>query len=122
MIDIQNYNNNNIFAKILRNEIPSKKVFENDDVYAFEDINPQAPVHVVIIPKKEFCSLNDFSSNASDETIIAMMRSIKKIADILELNNGYRIISNVGQVGGQEVPHFHIHILGGASLGRIISS
>ncbi len=122
MIDIQNYNNNNIFAKILRNEIPSKKVFENEDVYAFEDINPQAPVHVVIIPKKEFCSLNDFSSNASDETIIAMMRSIKKIADILELNNGYRIISNVGQEGGQEVPHFHIHILGGASLGRIISS
>jgi histidine triad (HIT) family protein len=122
MIDIQNYNNNNIFAKILRNEIPSKKVFENDDVYAFKDINPQAPVHVVIIPKKEFCSLNDFSSNASDKTIIAIMRSINEIADILELNDGYRIISNVGKVGGQEVPHFHIHMLGGTSLGRIIGS
>ena len=122
MIDIDNYNDNNIFAKILRNQIPSKKVFENDAVYAFKDINPQAPVHVVIIPKKEFCSLNDFSSNASDETIIAMMRSIRKIAEILKLNDGYRIISNVGKTGGQEVPHFHIHMLGGMQLGKIIGS
>ncbi len=122
MIDIQNYNDKNIFAKILRNEIPSKKVFENNDVYAFKDINPQAPIHVVIIPKKKFCSLNDFSSSASDETIIAMMRAIRKIAEILDLKDGYRIISNVGLFGGQEVPHFHIHLLGGRPLGRIISS
>jgi len=122
MIDIHNYDHNNIFAKILRNQIPSKKVFENDAVYAFKDINPQAPVHVVIIPKKEFCSLNDFSSNASDETIITLIRSIRKIAEILKLNDGYRIISNVGKTGGQEVPHFHIHMLGGMQLGKIIGS
>ena len=122
MINIQNYDDKNIFARILRNEIPSKKVFENDDVYAFKDINPQAPVHVIIIPKKKFCSLNDFSSNACDKTIIAMVKSIKEIAEMLDLKDGYRVISNVGLFGGQEVPHFHIHMLSGKPLGRIVAS
>ena len=122
MVDIENYDSENIFARILRNEVPSQKVFENDEVYAFKDIHPQAPVHVIIIPKKKFCSFDDFSLEASDKTIVEMMRSIEKIAKILKLDNGYRIISNIGKAGGQEVPHFHIHLLGGKQLGRIVGS
>ena len=121
MIDIKNYNKDNVFGKILRKEIPSDPVYETDEVYAFKDINPQAPIHVVIIPKKEYCSFDDFSRNSRDKTILAMIRSISNIADILNLKEGYRIISNIGDFGGQEVPHFHIHILGGKKLGKIIS-
>ena len=121
MIDIANYNKNNIFGKILRKEIPSDPVYETEEIYAFKDINPQAPIHVVIIPKKEFCSFDDFSKNSGEKTILEMVRSIAIIADVLKLKNGYRIISNIGDFGGQEVPHFHIHILGGKRLGRIIA-
>ncbi len=122
MIDIKNYNPNNVFAKILRNDLPSQKIYENDEIYAFKDINPQAPIHIIIIPKKDFCSLNDFCSSANDKSIVAMIKSIRKIAEILNLEDGYRIISNIGHYGGQEVPHFHIHLLGGKKLGSIISS
>ena len=121
MIDIANYNKNNIFGKILRKEIPSDPVYETEEIYAFKDINPQAPIHVVIIPKKEFCSFDDFSKNSCEKTILEMVRSIAIIADVLKLKNGYRIISNIGDFGGQEVPHFHIHMLGGKKLGRIIA-
>ncbi len=111
-----------MFAKILRKELPSRAVYENEEIYAFKDVNPQAPIHVIIIPKKNFCSLDDFSSSASDETILSMIKSIKKIAEILELEDGYRIISNIGHYGGQEVPHFHFHLLGGKKLGNILST
>ena len=115
------YDRENIFAKILRGEIPCEIVYEDDHVLAFEDINPQAPIHVVIIPKKEYCSFDDFSRSSGEKTILAMIRSIAIIADILKLKKGYRIISNIGDFGGQEIPHFHIHILGGKRLGRIIA-
>ena len=121
MIDITNYNKNNVFGKILRKEIPSDPVYETEEIYAFNDINPQAPVHVIIIPKKEFCSFDDFSRNSGEKMILEMVRSIAIIAEVLELKNGYRIISNIGDFGGQEVPHFHIHMLGGKRLGRIIA-
>ena len=120
MIDIEKYNHNNIFAKVLRKEIPSELVYEDQDVYAFKDINPQAPIHVLIIPKKEFCSLDDFCSKANEKIVLSFMRSIGKVAKILDLKDGYRVISNVGHFGGQEVPHFHIHLLGGKALGKLI--
>ena len=113
MVDIKNYNSENIFAKILRNEIPSEKVFENDDVYAFNDINPQAKIHVLIIPKSSYCSFIDFSENASPDEQANFYRSILEIATKLGINNGYRLITNVGLDGGQEVPHFHFHLLSG---------
>ena len=119
MIDIKNYDKKNIFAKILRGELPSEKVFENDEVFAFKDINPIAPVHVLIIPKKPFCSFDDFSVNADEKTLVSLIRSIEKIASKLNLDNGYRIISNIGHWGGQEVPHFHFHLLGGKKLKNI---
>ncbi len=120
MIDIDKYDDNNIFSKILNREIPSTPIFEDEHVYAFEDINPQAPVHILIIPKKKFCSLRDFTSKADDLTFLAVMRSIDKIANKLNLEDGYRVISNIGKIGGQEVPHFHIHLLGGKNLGKIL--
>ena len=83
MIDIKNYDNDNIFSKILNKTIPSKKIYEDEKVLAFEDINPQAPIHVLVIPKEKFCSLNDFCLNASNETISEFIRSIEKIAKIL---------------------------------------
>ena len=121
MIDIKNYDKDNVFGKILRKEIPSDPVYETEEIYAFKDINPQAPIHVVIIPKREFCSFDDFSRNSGEKTILEMIRSIAIIADVLKLKNGYRIISNIGDFGGQEVPHFHIHLLGGKKLGRIVA-
>ena len=120
MINISKYNENNIFAKILRKEIPSECVYENDDVYAFKDINPQAPTHILIIPKERFCSFSDFCLKADDKTISNVIRSIEKIATRLELKEGYRVITNIGAMGGQEVPHLHFHLLGGKNLGKII--
>ena len=120
MIDIIKYDSENIFAKILRNEMPCEKVFENEKVLAFKDINPQAEIHIIVIPKEKFCSFNDFSQKASNETIISLNRSIGEIANTLSLKDGYRIICNVGIHGGQEVPHLHFHILAGQSLGKLI--
>ena len=122
MIDIKNYNNENIFAKILRHEIPSKKVFENDVVYAFEDINPQAPIHILVIPKKPFCSFTDFSEKADEKFIFQFIRSINLIVKKLELKEGYRLITNIGKHGGQEVPHLHFHLLSGKPIGRMVSA
>ena len=122
MIDIINYDNDNIFAKILRQEIPSKKVFENKYVYAFEDINPQAPIHILIIPKKSFCSFTDFSKKADSKFIFEFIKSIDLIAEKLELKEGYRLITNIGKHGGQEVPHFHFHLLSGRPIGKMVST
>ena len=120
MIDIKNYDTQNIFAKIIRKEIPSEKIYENESVYAFKDINPQAPVHILVVPKKNFCSFDDFTENADNKTILEFFKSMKNIIKNQKLTNGYRIISNIGSDGGQEVPHLHFHILGGKPLGRLM--
>ena len=117
------YDQDNIFAKILRGEIPCDKVFEDEYVLAFNDIQPQAPYHVLVIPKGAYVSLDDFSENASNEEISAFVRALGKIGRDLGLSeSGYRILSNIGQNGGQEVPHLHVHLVGGKRLGRMLPS
>ena len=120
MVDIRKYNNENIFAKILNGEIPCDKVFENEYVLGFKDINPQAPIHIVVIPKEKFCSFEDFSKHAPSNILTSLIRSIGEIAEKMSLEEGYRIICNTGNNGGQEVPHIHFHLLGGKRLGKII--
>lgn len=115
------YDTNNIFAKILRGEIPCKKVFENEHALAFHDIHPQAPVHVLVIPKGAYVSMDDFSATAKDEEITGFFRAVGEVARMLKIDqSGYRLLANHGQNGGQEVPHFHVHLFGGARLGRMI--
>ncbi|MGH1479613.1 MAG: histidine triad nucleotide-binding protein [Geminicoccales bacterium] len=115
------YDNDNIFAKILRGEIPCSKVFENDLVLAFNDINPMAPVHVLVIPKGAYVSMDDFTAKASGAEIEAFFRAVGEVARQLGVaENGYRVIANTGQHGHQEVPHLHVHIFGGAQLGSMI--
>ena len=121
MIDIENYNVNNIFAKILRKELPSKKVYEDEYTFAFEDISPQAPIHILIIPKKSFCSFDDFIQKADDVFILGFIKSIKQIKKSLKIKNGYRLITNVGLDGGQEVPHLHFHLLSGDFSKKLVS-
>ncbi len=117
------YDPNNIFAKILRGEIPCKKVFEDTHVLAFHDINPQTPVHVLVIPKGAYVSSDDFGATASDAEIAAFMRAVSKIArDLGIADKGYRILANHGVDANQEVPHFHVHIFGGRKLGRMVSA
>jgi histidine triad (HIT) family protein len=115
------YDDNNIFARILRGEIPSKTVFENEWAFAFHDINPQAPVHVLIIPRGKYCSFADFSAQASEAEIVGFIRAVGVVARQLGLEPpGYRILANLGEHGGQEVPHFHVHLFGGRPLGRMV--
>jgi len=115
------YDDSNIFARILRGEIPSKPVFENEWALAFHDINPQAPLHILIIPKGPYCSFADFSANATDAEIGGFMRAVGAVAKQLGLEApGYRLLANMGEHGGQEVPHFHVHLFGGQPLGRMI--
>ena len=117
----ETYDPNNIFARILRKEIPCKKVFEDDHVLAFNDINPQAPVHVLVIPKGAYVSLDDFSARASDAEIAALMRAVGAIARQLGLDeSGYRFLGNTGANAHQEVPHLHIHLFGGRMLGPML--
>jgi len=115
------YDKDNIFAKILRGEIPCNKVYENDHVLAFRDVNPQAPVHVLIIPKGAYLSSTEFSQRASDAEIAGFTRAIAEVArreGVAE--SGYRLIANAGANGHQEVPHFHMHLLGGRRMGRMV--
>ena len=115
------YDPNNTFAKILRGDIPCTKVYEDDYVLAFNDINPAAPVHVLVIPKGAYTSIVDFTGNASDQEIVAFFRAVGKISQDLGLHlQGFRSIANTGLNSGQEVPHFHMHLLGGKSLGPMI--
>jgi diadenosine tetraphosphate (Ap4A) HIT family hydrolase len=115
------YDPTNIFAKILRGEIPCKKVYEDEFSLAFYDINPLAPTHVLVIPKGPYCDQDAFSSQASEQEIVGLIRAIGKVAELTGLSNeGYRLISNCGVNGGQEVPHYHIHLLGGGKIGRMI--
>ncbi|MBV9252367.1 MAG: histidine triad nucleotide-binding protein [Acetobacteraceae bacterium] len=117
------YDETNIFAKILRGEIPSKKVYEDEWALAFHDIHPQAPVHVLILPKGKYCSFADFSANASAEEIAGLMRAIGKVAKDLGVEaGGYRVLTNMGGDSGQEVPHLHFHLFAGRKLGRMLAS
>jgi diadenosine tetraphosphate (Ap4A) HIT family hydrolase len=115
------YDRNNIFAKILRGEIPCKKIYEDNFALAFDDITPAAPVHVLVIPKTEYVSLQDFAAHASPEMVRGFFESVTKVAAQLGLDKtGYRIISNHGADASQTVHHFHVHILGGKSLGKLL--
>lgn len=118
----QPYDDSNIFARILRGELPSKKVYEDDHVLAFHDINPLAPVHILVIPKGPYVSWDDFTEKASDAEIAAFVRASGKIArDENLVERGYRVLANTGLRGGQEVPHLHLHIFGGAPLGPMLA-
>ena len=116
------YDPDNIFAKILRGEIPCNKVFEDEWALAFHDIAPQAPVHILVVPKGEWVSWDDFSTAASAEQIAGFVRAVGHVARSNGLvEPGYRLLANVGGDGGQEVPHLHVHVFGGRPLGRMIS-
>ncbi len=116
------YDNNNIFAKILRGEIPCDPLIDNDHVLAFRDITPQAPVHVLVIPKGSYISIEDFSAKATSEEITAFHRAVAQIIQDENLSAmGFRVIANAGAHGGQEVPHYHLHILGGEPLGSMLA-
>lgn len=115
------YDPANIFARILRGEIPCRKVHEDAFALAFHDINPQAPVHVLVIPKGPYVSHADFTATATEAEIAGFWRAVGKVARDLGLEDaGYRILSNMGADAGQEVPHFHVHIFGGRRLGRMV--
>jgi histidine triad (HIT) family protein len=116
------YDDTNVFARILRGEIPSKKVFENDWAFAFHDISPQAPTHVLVIPKGRYVSVADFSARASEAEIAGFIRAVGQIAHDLGLEApGYRILANMGDDAGQEVPHFHVHLFAGRPLGPMLA-
>ncbi len=116
------YDAQNVFARILRGEIPCRRVFEDEHVLAFHDIRPLAPVHVLVIPKQPYVSFADFSARASDAEITGFTRALGRIAATLGLEEqGYRVLSNMGLDAGQEVPHFHVHLFGGAPLGPMLA-
>ena len=118
----QPYDDNNIFAKILRGEIPSTPVYEDEYAFAFPDINPQAPTHILVIPKGRYVSWDDFSANASDAEIAGFVRAVGKIAREAGLvEPGYRLLANTGPNSHQEVPHLHVHIFGGRPLGPMLA-
>lgn len=116
------YDDDNIFAKVLRGEIPSAKVYEDEWAYAFEDIAPQAKNHTLVIPKGKYVSWDDFTAKASDAEIAGFVRAVGKVArDKGLVEPGYRLLVNLGQHGGQEIPHLHVHLFGGEPLGRMIA-
>ena len=115
------YDHNNIFAKILRGEIPCEKVYEDDDTLAFMDVMPRSDGHVLVIPKGPYCSFADFSALAPEAEIAGFFKAVGIVAKDLGLEApGYRMLANMGEHSGQEVPHFHVHLFGGRPLGRMI--
>ena len=119
------YDNENIFAKILKGEIPCDKIYEDEFVLAFNDIRPQAPLHILIIPKGKYIDINDFSKNARDNEVLGLNKAIAIVAEKLKISeesggNGYRLISNTGFDSHQEVPHLHFHLLAGRQLGPML--
>ena len=118
------YDEKNIFAKILRSEIPCKKIYEDEFVLSFYDINPQKKIHALIIPKGKYINLDDFNNKASDKEIIGLIKGIsivaKKLGISSEVSKGYRTLSNISEHGGQEVPHLHFHMFGGESIGKMV--
>ncbi len=116
------YDDSNIFAKILRGEIPAKTVMESDHSLAFHDIHPLSPIHVLVIPKGAYVSWDDFAAKAPDAEITDFTRTIGAVAKAVGADaQGYRLLSNIGKRGGQEVPHLHVHIFGGAPLGPMLA-
>ena len=118
------YDKNNIFAKILRKEIPCKIIFENDHVLSFHDINPQKKVHALVIPKGDYLNLDDFNNRATDQEIVALSKAITEVSKILGISvdtgKGYRALTNLDEHGGQEVPHLHFHLFGGEKVGKMV--
>ena len=115
------YDDSNIFARILRGEIPCRKVFENEWALAFHDINPQAPLHVLVIPKGRYISFADFAAIAGEAEIAGFIRAVGEVARDLGLDDpGYRLLANMGEHSGQEVPHLHVHLFGGRALGPML--
>jgi diadenosine tetraphosphate (Ap4A) HIT family hydrolase len=116
------YDDSNIFARILRGELPANKVYEDEQVLAFNDIHPLTPTHILVIPKGPYVSWDDFSEKASDAEIAGLVRAVGKIAREAGLvEPGYRVLANVGVHSGQEVPHLHLHIFGGRPLGPMLA-
>ena len=118
------YDNNNIFAKILRGEIPCKKIYEDDFVLSFYDINPQKKIHALVIPIGKYVDLDDFSQNASSDEIVGLLKGINIVANKLgistENGKGYRALANISENGGQDVPHLHFHLFGGEKVGKMV--
>ena len=118
------YDDNNIFAKILRGEIPCDKIYEDDFVLSFYDINPQKKIHALVIPKGKYVDLDDFSLNASSEEIVGLLKGINAVAKKLRISvdtgKGYRALTNISENGGQEVPHLHFHLFGGEKVGKMV--
>jgi len=118
------YDDNNIFAKILRGEIPCNKIYEDEFVLSFHDINPQKKVHALIIPKGKYVDFDDFSQNASTEEMAGLLKGIntvaKKLGISVDTGKGYRVLANISEDGGQEVPHLHFHLFGGEKIGRMV--
>ena len=119
-----NYDSSNIFAKILRGEIPCNKIYEDDFVLSFHDINPQKKIHALVIPKGKYIDLDDFSLKATPEEMVGLIKGInivaKKLGISTEVGKGYRALANISDDGGQEVPHLHFHLFGGEKLGKMV--
>ena len=118
------YDDNNIFAKILRGEISCKKIYEDDHVLSFHDVNPQKKIHALLIPKGKYVDLDDFALNASSEEIVGLLKGIntvaKKLGISVDTGKGYRVLANISEHGGQEVPHLHFHLFGGEKIGKMV--
>tara|TARA_B100001142_G_scaffold214037_1_gene212104 strand:+ start:2096 stop:2461 length:366 start_codon:yes stop_codon:yes gene_type:complete len=118
------YDDNNIFAKILRGEIPCEKIYEDDYVLSFYDINPQKKIHALVIPKGKYVDLDDFSINASSNEMVGLLKGINTVAKKLKISvdtgKGYRALANISEHGGQEVPHLHFHLFGGEIIGKMV--
>ena len=119
-----NYDSSNIFAKILRGEIPCNKIYEDDFVLSFYDINPQKKIHALVIPKGKYIDLDDFSLKATPEEMVGLIKGInivaKKLGISTEVGKGYRALANISDDGGQEVPHLHFHLFGGEKVGKMV--
>jgi len=119
------YDVDNIFAKILRGEIHCNKIYEDDFILSFHDINPQKKIHALVIPKGKYIDLDDFSLNASSEEMVGLIKGInivaKKLGISTDLGKGYRALTNVSDDGGQEVPHLHFHLFGGEKVGKMVA-
>ena len=118
------YDENNIFAKILREEIPCKKIYEDEFILSFYDINPQKKIHALVIPKGKFVDLDDFCLNASSDEMVGLLKGINIVANKLGISvdngKGYRALANISEHGGQEVPHLHFHLFGGERVGKMV--
>ena len=118
------YDDNNIFAKILKGEIPCKKIYEDEYVLSFHDINPQKKIHALVIPKGKYVDLDDFTQNASTEEMVGLLKGINSVAKKLGISTdtgkGYRALANISEDGGQEGPHLHFHLFGGEKIGKMV--